>query len=106
MRLRQAILFVKDLGAMADFYRDVLGLEETARGEGAIEFDAGLMLHQIPPGIAELVDITRVREDNPVKLVFDVDRSRLTSLKLLHRPWGGVDGVDPEGNVFGISLQT
>ena len=69
-------------------------------------------LHAIPPEIASDIEITsppRVRGQNPVKLIFEVDdveaeRARLELLgtKMVERPWGAWDGVDPEGNVFGI----
>ena len=44
-----------------------------------------------------------------MKLIFEVDdveaeRARLELLgtTMVQRPWGAWDGVDPEGNVFGI----
>lgn len=102
---------------MAAFYASVLGprpIEET-RMESWVEFEAGaakLALHRIPPGIADQIRISsppEPRENNPVKLNFEVDdiafeRQRLESLgvTIMQRPWGTCDGVDPEGNVFGL----
>jgi predicted enzyme related to lactoylglutathione lyase len=52
---------------------------------------------------------TRAGEKDPVKLFFEVDdveaeRARLASLgvAMVQRPWGSRDGIDPEGNIFGI----
>ena len=103
---------------MEAFYGDTLGLKriDETRTDSWVEFDAGsarLALHAIPAHIADQIEISsppRVREKNPVKLVFVVDdaqseRARLEALGVVMviRPWGSVDGVDPEGNVFQIS---
>jgi catechol 2,3-dioxygenase-like lactoylglutathione lyase family enzyme len=121
MQLQSAMIFVKDLRRMAQFYGGTLGLKplvETITG-GWAEFEAGnttLALHAIPPQLADQVEISyppRVREKNPVKLVFAVEdveaeRSRLDALgvAMIVRPWGACDGVDPEGNVFQITRLT
>jgi catechol 2,3-dioxygenase-like lactoylglutathione lyase family enzyme len=99
MALRMAFIFVRDLAAMTVFYRDVLGLEVRATSEGWVEFD-GFGLHAVEGDW----EVGPVREETPIKLVFDGDLARLESLgvRLLRRRWGGCDGVDPEGNVFGI----
>ena len=115
MRLDHAMLFVKDLERMTAFYRDVMGLKpvEATRLGDWVEFEGGhtrLALHAIPPQIAEGIRITgRPREQDPCKLIFSVDdlgaeEARLTALgvTLLHRPWGGWEAVDPEGNVLGM----
>ena len=117
MQLNRAMIFVKDLDRMAAFYTSVLGLkpiEETRLGNW-VEFDAGptrFALHAIPAEIAERIEIAsppRPRETSSIKLSFEVadvtrERERLESLGVLviERPWGAYDGVDPEGNVFGI----
>jgi hypothetical protein len=70
-------------------------------------------LHAIPPEIAadqiEILSPPRQRDNNPVKLMFEVEdvvseRKRLEALgvTILERPWGSCDGIDPEGNVFQI----
>jgi catechol 2,3-dioxygenase-like lactoylglutathione lyase family enzyme len=117
MQLSAAMIYVKDLPRMRTFYSDLLAMKPTSDTwtESWTEFDAGGMrfaLHAIPEEIASQIEITsppRVRGQNPVKLIFDVDdleaeRARLESLgvMLLERPWGAWDGVDPEGNVFGL----
>lgn len=69
-------------------------------------------MHAIPPEVAADIEIAsppEVREDTPIKLLFTVAdpvqaAARLERLgaMVLRRPWGGVDVVDPEGNVFGL----
>ena len=117
MHLNRAMIFVKDLPRMAAFYRDALGLKpiEETRLEDWVEFDTGatrFALHAIPSQIAEQIEIAsppRPRETNPVKLSFEVadvasERRRLEALgvSIVQRPWGAYDGIDPEGNIFGI----
>lgn len=117
MRLNRAMIYVKDLERMAAFYENTLGLKpvEETRLENWVEFEAGntrFSLHAIPSQIAQQIEISsppRPREKNPIKLSFEVDdaaaeRARLESLgvTIVQRPWGAYDGIDPEGNVFGI----
>jgi catechol 2,3-dioxygenase-like lactoylglutathione lyase family enzyme len=117
MRLDHAMLFVKDLARMTAFYRDVMGLKpvEATRLDDWVEFDTGhtrFALHAIPAHIANgirIPDPPRPREQDPCKLIFSVDdlaaeEARLVArgVTLLHRPWGGWDAVDPEGNVLGV----
>ena len=102
---------------MAAFYGNALGLKpiEETRLENWVDFEAGattFALHAIPSEFADQIEISsppRPREKNPVKLSFEVDdvaseRQRLESLGVLvvQRPWGSHDGMDPEGNIFGI----
>ncbi len=105
MHLKMAILYVKDFDRMAAFYQ-TLGLKAIgeSRTESWVEFEGGFALHAIPPAIAEGIDVSRRREETPIKLCFAVSRSRFESLgvEVVERTWGGYDGVDPEGNVFGI----
>ena len=99
MRLGQAILFVKG-----------------SRTESWVEFEAGaakLALHAIPASIAAGIEIKappEVREETPIKLVFEVDdveaeiaRLEALGVAVIRRPWGGCDGIDPEGNVFHVA---
>ncbi|MEP7352533.1 MAG: VOC family protein [Acidobacteriota bacterium] len=117
MRLAHTMIFVKDLPRMTAFYAETLGLKpvEATRLENYVEFEAGpvtFALHAIPAQIAEQVVIAtppQPREQNPMKLTFEVDdlateRTRLEALgvTILDRPWGSWDAVDPEGNVFGV----
>lgn len=115
--MASAMLFVKDLGEMTAFYRDLIGfrpIEETSRDDW-IEFDAGgasFALHAVPDHIAGTIQIASppvARESCACKLTFAVDdpdreeaRLAAAGVTVLHRPWGGRDFVDPEGNVFGI----
>lgn len=84
MRLNGAMIYVKNFSRMKSFYRDVLGLrsiDESGMND-YVEFDAGaakFALHAIPGPIADGIDIVsppRPREDNPVKLSFEVEMSR------------------------------
>jgi len=117
MRMSGAMLFVKDLGEMTAFYRDLIGFHpilETSRDDW-IEFDAGgaaFALHAIPRHIADSIEIAAppvARDSESCKLIFAVDDPEVEQARLLaagvtflQRPWGGWDVVDPEGNVFGI----
>jgi predicted enzyme related to lactoylglutathione lyase len=117
MQLYRAMIYVKDLPRMREFYSEMLGvspINKTSADQWA-EFNAGsarFALHAIPADIAEQIEISsppQAREKNPVKLTFEVDdveaeRARLASLgaTMVQRPWGSWDGIDPEGNVFGI----
>ena len=111
------MIYVTDLPRMATFYGETLGFKriDDGRFDSWVEFDAGgarFALHAIPAEIARHIEISsppRVRETDPVKLVFQVEdveteRARLASLgiTMVQRPWGSWDGIDPEGNVFGI----
>lgn len=115
--MKRVIIFVKDLPRMSAFYGTVLGLKaiDETRIDTYLEFEAGtirLGLHAIPPHIAEKVEISsppQLREDNPVKLSFEVEdvsfqlrRLEALGVTVVRRPWGDYDGMDPEGNVFGI----
>ena len=115
MRFRSAMIFVKDFIRMADFYTNALGLKpvEETRLDNWVEFEAGFSLHAIPQEIAAGIQIStppRPREQDPIKLSFEVEdlaqeRKRLEALgvTIIERTWGGIDGVDPEGNVFGMT---
>lgn len=112
------MIYVQDIGRMAAFYESTLGLQpiEATRSESWVEFAAGaarLGLHAIPAEIAERIEMESAqgarREENPVKLSFEVDDlayevRRLESLgaAVMRRPWGGCDVIDPEGNVVGL----
>jgi catechol 2,3-dioxygenase-like lactoylglutathione lyase family enzyme len=107
MAVSCVLLYVKDLAGMTAFYRDAVGLAVVRETETWVELDGGgvgLGLHAIPAPIAEGIVIGEVREETPYKLIFVADRERLVAhgARLIERPWGGVDGVDPEGNVFGL----
>jgi predicted enzyme related to lactoylglutathione lyase len=121
MQLRGTMLYVKDLERMKRFYADMLGTEpgNENRADVWAAFDAGaarFYLHAIPAALAMDIEIDTppvMREDCPVKLIFEVkdvegERERLESLgvQTIRRPWQvrgeSCDAVDPEGNVFQI----
>ena len=120
MKLAGAMLFVKDLPRMTAFYSGVLGLRaiEETRLPDWVEFhgDARFSLHAIPAAIAAGISIDtppRPREQGGPKLTFAVAEVEATlaaieaiGLPLLKRPWGAVDAVDPEGNVFALRSAT
>ena len=109
------MLFVSDLPRMAAFYSDILGLKriDETRLENYVEFDAGeatFALHAIPIEARCIISAPpQPRENNPVKLSFQVqdvraecEKLKQSGVTIIQRPWGAYDGVDPEGNVFGI----
>jgi catechol 2,3-dioxygenase-like lactoylglutathione lyase family enzyme len=113
MRLNRAMIYVNDLRHMTSFYTNTLGLRVIEQMEDYVEFDTGsskFALHAIPIALrCELSSPAQPREKNPIKLSFEVDNAaseckRLENLgvPILIRPWGSYDGVDPEGNIFGI----
>jgi catechol 2,3-dioxygenase-like lactoylglutathione lyase family enzyme len=121
MRLGGAMIFVKDLKRMAAFYTNTLGLKpiEETRLDNWVEFegaDARFSLHTIPEAMASQIQIASPpehREKTPIKLSFEVEDAaseiqRLESLgvTVVRRPWGAADGIDPEGNIFGIHSKT
>jgi predicted enzyme related to lactoylglutathione lyase len=119
MRLRCAMIFVKDMPSMLAFYRDAFGLAVIGDSRNPIwvELDAGgatVALHAIPAGYAADIVIASppvAREETPLKLVFDVPDVAVAREQLSARgatmmapsPWGSCDGLDPEGNVFQIA---
>jgi catechol 2,3-dioxygenase-like lactoylglutathione lyase family enzyme len=121
MRFYGAMLFVKDLPRMIAFYRDVLGLHpvEGSRLDDWLEFDGDggrFALHAIPAQMAAGITIDsppRAREQSATKLTFavhDVDATlgkvEAMGLPLLKRPWGEIEALDPEGNVFAVTRAT
>ncbi len=118
MKLRGAVLFVKEFDRMLRFYRDGLGLAVLpGRSEGWAVLDVGgatLSLHAIPEPIASGISIASppiAREETPLKVVFEVPdlavaRAHLAghgAVVLEPKPWGACDVLDPEGNVFQLA---
>ena len=121
MQLRGAMLYVKNLRRMRDFYAGILGVQPANQEwtETWAAFDIGSVrfaLHAIPAEIAANIEIASppaLRETNPVKLIFEIDDVEATRLRLesrgfqtIRRPWQkpgeAFDCVDPEGNIFQI----
>jgi predicted enzyme related to lactoylglutathione lyase len=120
IRLGTAILLVKDLQRLAEFYNEALGLPviDAPMAPGWLELDAGsvrLALHALPPRVARQIEITtppRAREEASVKLVFEVDDLDAARRRLVQhgatmfepRSSGVCEGLDPEGNIFSLVL--
>jgi predicted enzyme related to lactoylglutathione lyase len=115
MRLTGAMVYVKDLGRMGAFYRAMLGIAPSKVDSTWMAFDTAggtFALHAIPAAMASGIETAsppRPRETAAVKLLFgvrDVDAERLRleglGITMVQRPWGDWDGIDPEGNVFGL----
>ncbi len=114
MKLKQVMLFVKDLHSVETFYTDLVGFHpiESTRSAGWVEFVEGLSLHAIPDEYASEIVIAsppEVREETPWKPIFIADELEAICAKLeaagvcLKRyRWGAADCVDPEGNVLQI----
>ncbi len=111
------MVFVKDFPRMRAFYSEMLGRQplNTEWTDKWAHFDAGgtgFDLHAIPAEMAAGIQIAsppKSREQTATKLLFEVadvaaERARMEAMgiQMLQRPWGELDGVDPEGNVFGI----
>jgi predicted enzyme related to lactoylglutathione lyase len=114
-----AVLFVKELKKVADFYENVAQLHRKHTAQDHVVLESGdyeLVVHALPDEIAASVFIESpvvVREDCALKLVFFIDSisaAREMSARLgglMHgsdREWqfnGALvcDGCDPEGNV-------
>lgn len=122
MRLNRVMIYVKDIDRMAVFYGKILGLKPVneTQMENWVEFEAGegsirFALHAIPLETADQIEISSppmLRETNAVKFSFEVDdiasecqRLKLLGVRIVQRPWGAYDGVDPEGNIFGFIQQ-
>jgi catechol 2,3-dioxygenase-like lactoylglutathione lyase family enzyme len=117
MALQGAMIFVKDLERMTAFYTEVLGMKVVAetRLPTWVEFESAgsrFSLHAIPSDIASDISLQTPpvpRERSVTKLTFEVAdvegtlaRIEAMGLPLLRRPWGGVEAIDPEGNVFAL----
>jgi len=115
-----ALIFVKDLPRMAQFYADLLSLREVLADADHTVLESAhgqLVVHRIPQTIAETFTIEippLVREETPIKLFFAI--SSLAQARAAAPALGGsvqdesrewklgrftvCDAVDPEGNVL------
>lgn len=116
------VVYAVDEQRLATFYGDLLGLPVAEAGEHFVVLAAGdteLSLVRVPPEVAGLVALTdppQVREDTPLKACFevrDLERARAVAAVggggLDGEEWSfrgrtRVDGWDPEGNVFQVTV--
>ncbi len=122
MRLACAMLYVKDLPRMRDFYLQVLGqkpVNNQSMETWALFHTGGtrFALHAVPPSVSQNIEIAsppKARESNPMKLIFAVDdvlaeRNRLQAMgvTMLQPEWQNADeaceAIDPEGNIFQLT---
>ena len=121
----RALLFAKNLQAVATFYAEALDMKRESGDDAHVLLKQGdfeLIVHQIPKPIADSIRISEPplrREGGSLRLDYPIPdiragRARAKSLG------GGIDdspppwadsgtnfflGFDPEGNVFGVSEQ-
>ena len=114
----EAVLYVRDLEAMAAFYRQCIGLGPVDTGDGYCGLRAdGLTLwlvrgQRLPGDGAELDVPARRRSEVPVKLAFDVGSveeaggviatcgGSITPTIWEFAGYRRRDAIDPEGNVI------
>lgn len=112
-----ALLFVKHLSTMTEFYRAVLGPESSSSYGVEWRCDGwSFALHPIPDEVAQTIEIETPavpREETPIKLIFaveDVASVRAAAVRLggqaVERPWGAIDVIDPEGNIFALQSRS
>ena len=113
-----AVIFAKDVNAVARFYESVVPMRIFAEEDGAVRLENDslqLVIHALPKSVAKQIDITvppQLREQVAIKPVFAIDslervRGIASSLGGGMNPpssafvWAGFracDGYDPEGN--------
>ena len=115
-----AVLFARDLDAVAEFYQEVFSIRASSRDmeHALLNFNGfELVVHQIPKHLLEPANSSppERRERTAIRLNFpvaDMTYARREAQRLggiideLPPPWAGSDtsfhlGHDPEGNVFG-----
>ena len=117
-----AVIFAKDVGNLAQFYRNVSAMVEVHKDKDHIVLDGEgfqVVIHGIPKKIAATIEITQppeVRENIPIKLclpVASIEHARLKATEFgglvgsKRKEWEArgfraCDGFDPEGNVFQV----
>ena len=113
----EAVLYVRDLEAMAAFYRQCIGLMPVETGDRycGLRADAltlWLVRGQELPGCADSEAPARRRSEVPVKLAFDVGSieqassaiaalsGSITPISWDFAGYRRCDAIDPEGNVI------
>lgn len=113
-----AVIFAKDVAAVARFYEGAVPMTILAEEDGAVRLENDsiqLVIHALPKAVASQIEISvppRLREQSAIKPVFAVDslervRGIVSALGGGMNPassafaWAGFracDGHDPEGN--------
>jgi predicted enzyme related to lactoylglutathione lyase len=114
------VIYAKDPRRLADFYSRVAALEEVESTDDFVVLESGavqVVIVRMPRDSADeivLTDPPGIREDTPIKPVLfvpDLAAARSSAAQTAGRvkppeaEWAfrhvvGVDGFDPEGNVF------
>ena len=117
-----AVLFAKDVAALALFYREVAGMTEVNSDQDKVVLDEQgfqLVIHGIPESVAASISIStppEVREETPIKIcipVMTIEAARQKAATLggqvaakaqewSARGFRACDANDPEGNVFQV----
>ena len=117
-----AVVFAKDIAALANFYKQVAEMAEVNADRDHIVLDEGgfqLVIHAIPKKIAAQIQIAvppQLREDTPIKIclpVTSIEHARTAAAALggqvgakskewEARGFRACDAHDPEGNVFQV----
>jgi predicted enzyme related to lactoylglutathione lyase len=117
-----AVIFAKDIDALARFYRDTAEMTEVHRDHDHVVLDEEgfqIVVHGIPEHIAATIEITcppELRQETPIKIclpVSSIDDARTKAAELggrigpkakewAARGFRACDGYDPEGNVFQV----
>lgn len=117
-----SVIFAKDVGRLADFYKAVICMIEIAREKDHVVLECDgfqLVIHGIPKGVAARIVITappEVRKAAVMKICLPVEtiKQARDQAKVLGghigakaseweaRGFRACDGYDPEGNVFQV----
>ena len=117
-----AVIFAKDIEALAQFYSEVAAMAEVHKDSDHIvlaEEGFQIVVHGTPRSIASTIKITtppEIREETPIKIclpVSNIEYARTKAAELggrigpkakewTARGFRACDGHDPEGNVFQV----
>ena len=113
LELQRVVLFVHDLGAVAAFYRDVLGLPVKPNPDDErewLEFQAGactIALHRVDvpaakPARRQPKIVFRVADVPAARAALTSRGAKLGPVQTLEH-FAFCDGKDPEGNAYSLS---